>query len=240
MANNLWLKHNSIDNITVDSLMQFINIDTVLMDDDKLKSLTTVDISKKYDNDGKTFYLVTTIQQQMWSCDLYMINIYDNKITNLEHTGLGGNYSYFSYDIVNISQGNFISAFCSSHSGNGNLEFMEISKPNIIKYSIPNAVDANYEENGLAAIENNLLSDNQNKFSSVYLGGKLNVEYKDVDNDGNTDIILTGIQQIYMVGDNDEQILIKEYYIIYIYIYDLIKDDFIFCDSMSKKILINA
>ena len=91
------------------------------------------------------------------------------------------------------------------------------------------------------AIDYGLASENDENItaSAVYPGGKLHASYVDIDKDGNTDIVLTGIQHIYQAGINNGQILKKEYYIRNVYIFDSIKDDFVFKDELSEKILIN-
>ena len=229
------------NNNPVDSFIEFINTAPKLQDDYTLRYLNNVDITRHFDNTGNIIYLAKLSAQFMWENRLYVIYVDDNKITKIINTTLGGNERNFSYDVVNISQGTFIAAYCSSHSGNGDLRFVSVFNPDIIIYNIPYVVDIEYEDMRLTAIEYGLTSEDDENISAsaVYLGGKLNASYADIDGDGNTDIILTGIQQIYQTGTNDKQILKKEYYIKKIYIFDSIKDDFVFKEELSEKIIIN-
>jgi len=238
----------SFQYIALNSFIKFINTDPDLKNNYDLQTLNAVDVTKHFDNSGNIIYLARVSTQFMWRTGLYVIHVEDNKITKVINTPLGGNERNFSYDVVNISQGTFIAAYCSSHVGNGDLDFVSVFNPDIIKYTIPYAVDSDYEDMRLTAIEyglapeydENFSEDNENiTASAVYLGGKLHANYVDIDKDGNTDIILTGIQQIYQTGTNNEQILKKEYYIRSIYLYDPLKDDFIFNEELSEKILIN-
>jgi len=228
------------NNNPVDSFINFINAAHDLKDNYDLKYLNTVDITQHFDNTGNIIYLARISTQFMWGTGLYMIYVDDNKITKIINTPLGGNERNFSYDVVNLSQGTFIAAYCSSHMGNGNLDFVSVLNPDIIKYTIPYAVDSDYEDMRLTAIEYGLASEEDENISAsaVYLGGRLHASYVDIDEDGNTDIGLTGIQQIYQTGINNEQVLKKEYYIKNVYIFDSIKDDFVFKDELSEKIII--
>jgi len=178
----------------------------------------------------------------MWGSGLYMIVVDHGKIVNVIGTGLCGNREYFSYDVVNMSQGVFVAAFCATHMGNGNLDLVPISEPGKIKYTIPRAVDHHYEDMALTAVEFGLASEADGTItaSAIYLGGRLNADYIDVNQDGNTDIVLTGVQQVYETGTNHEQILRQVYYIKLVYLYDPIEDDFILNDAMSERVLVDS
>ena len=207
------------------------------------KSLTAIEISKKWDSDGNAMYFAKTTPEFMWGCNLYMILTDDNEITGIVNTGLGGNNDLFSYDVACMTQGDFIAVYPSSHVGNGMLVLVPISKPSAPKYGIPDAVDGDYEDMQLTAVQYGLASENDENVtaSAIYLGGKLHAEYVDLNQDGNTDIVLIGIQQIYQTGINfREQILRKEYYVKNVYLYDPMKDDFIFSDEMSEMILVSS
>ena len=225
--------------ISVDSLLKFIEDRDALTNNGSFKFLNTVDISKRNDNEGNIFYFVNTISQFMWSSELYMLVVENGKITSIVDTGLGGNNNYFSYDVVSISQGVFVSAFCATHSGNGDLLLMPIYEPNTVKYLIPDVVDNYYEESELTAIDYEISeAKGKGTASSVYLGGKLHASYIDVNQDGHTDIVLKGIQQVYETGQDQGQILKQEYFVTYVYLYDPVIDSFIFNIAMSKKVLV--
>jgi len=172
-----------------------------------------------------------------------MVIVDNDEIIEVVDTGLGGNRNYFSYDIISMTQGDFIAAYCSAHTGNGYLELVSISEYNGVKYRIPDAVDGNYEEMRLTAIEYGLVPEYDSewfnkedvKASAVYLGGKLQADYVDYDQDGNTDIVLTGIQRIYEERNKNERVLRQEFHIRSVFLYDSNIDDFVFGEEFSEK-----
>lgn len=198
------------------------------------RGINSVEITEHFYGVGENIYLAKVTREFMWASELYLVSVSNNKITDIVYTGLGGLTDYFSYDITEMSQGIYVWAYCSSHSGNGELDLVSIENLGTVKYTIPNAVDAYFERNGVPDAEYTNSSD-------VYLGGKLHAEFIDLNNDGSTDIMLTGIQQIYEEEEKETQdILRKEFYIKNVYLYDFEKDEFIFSDELSKRDLINA
>ena len=216
--------------IALDSFLEFIDSNPDSKNYFDLQGLSAVDIDMYRDSFGNIIYLAAVTRQFMWSSGLYVVVVEDDKIVELSATPFGGGKRHFSYDIVKISQGDFIAVHSSSHAGNGDLEFASVLEPDVIKYVIPSVVDYCYEDMRSTAIEHGLAHENITA-SAVYLGGKLHAKYIDINNDGNTDIILTGIQQIYQ-----EQILKREYYVKKVYLYDVKKDDFVFSEEMSENI----
>jgi hypothetical protein len=228
---------NASDDVSVESYIKFLESDPSYKFKDELKYLTAIDITKSYDDTGKNFYLAKVSSQFMWESQLFMLTVDNGKIVKVTDTGLGGNDAFFSYEVVTISEGTFIVAYCSSHMGNGRLEFVSILQPGIVKYTIHYAVDNEYEDNEKTATEYGLLIPNSNiTASSVYVGGKLDVGYMDIDQDGNTDVVLKGIQQIYEKGLDGIQILRKEYFLENIYLFSSIGNDFVFDEELSRKI----
>jgi hypothetical protein len=240
----------SEDKGLVSSFLRFIKNDPVWKKDFNLQYLSSVKISKKWDSIGNVYYFAEVTPDLMWGSELYMIITDNDEIIEVIDTGLGGNSEYFSFDIVNLSQGIFVAVYCASHAGNGELTLAPINEISKAKYSFSDAVDNHYESMRLTAIEYGLapeyslieleegeeIDGKKAKASAVYLGGKLCVDYGDVNLDGSTDVVLTGIQRIYEEGNNNEQILKQEYYIKKVYIYDHIIDEFVFNDKLSLKI----
>ena len=240
----------SADKGLASSFLQFIKNDPVWKNDFNLQYLSSVKISKKWDSIGNAYYFAEATPDLMWGSELYMIIEDNEEIIKVIDTGLGGNSEYFSYDIVNLSQGVFVAVYCTSHAGNGELTLAPINEINKAKYIFPDAVDNHFECMRLTAIEYGLapeyslleleegedIDGKKEKASAVYLGGKLHADYIDINLDGNTDVVLTGIQRIYEEGNNSEQLLKHEYYIKKIYIYDHILDEFVFNDKLSLKI----
>ena len=218
------------------------------------RAITTVAINNTYqvDKNGENIYLAKIVSDYFWSSGLLFITVNDEgNITDVKETGLIGLNSLFEYELIDISQGAFIAAYCASHVGNGSLDLVPIDQPDTVKYSIFGAADDDYEFNKMTAVKYGLSKgydeegdeiDNLTA-SAVYLGGKLNAGFADVNEDGNSDIILTGIRQIYKSegdGSAEDVTLTKEYYIKYVYLFDHIEDDFVFSQNLSQEILITV
>ena len=196
-----------------------------------------IEISEMYIDD-KPIYFALLQQAFFWESKLYLINSADGIISEIIDTGAGGLDLLFEYDIVDISQGKFIAAYCSSHSGNGNLELISLDELGKPQYSIP-AICNYYAETEQIANEYELSSSNGDiiKASAVYIGGKLSAEYEDIDNDGNTDIVLKGVLQVYETLGNNK-VLQKEYYIKNIYLFEHSSNSFVLNEILSERILL--
>jgi len=102
------------------------------------------------------------------------------------------------------------------------------------KHVIPKAVDNYHENNMMTATLYGL----EGTASSVFLGGMLHADYGDVNSDGHTDIVLSGIRQIFQSDGHGEQILAKEFYVKEIYMYDPPSDTFLRAEDLGENMLI--
>jgi|GEM_PF-4751966 len=184
-----------------------------------------IDIQEKY-LQGETFYFAALQQDFFWSAELYLIRAQEGKIAEVIATGAGGLESVFEYDLIDISQGKFIAAYCASHAGNGDLELIPLNSPGAAQYSIP-AVDCHYEDTEETANEYGVPGEmgSGSTASSVYRGGKLEAAYADVDGDGHTDIVLSGVQQIFAEEDG-EWVLRQEHFVENVFLFDAAADEF--------------
>ena len=196
---------------------------------------SVVSIKKDYYKNS-AIYFVELQEDFFWSSILYQINFDKGEIVGLIDTGAGGLSEYFQYNLIEISPGSYLAVYCSSHMGNGDLELIPLNEIGEAKYAFP-AIDGYYEETELTAIEYGLSSGYGNDIlaSAVYLCGKLHAEYTDTNNDGNTDIALSGIQQIYETSINGELLLKREYFVRNIYLYAPLEDCFIYNEGLSVK-----
>jgi len=241
-------------NGSVDSLLRFIEQNPALKKDNNLQYLSTVRISKKWDSIGNAYYFVEATPDFVWGTGLYLIITDDYEIVKVVDTGLGGYSEFFSYEIVSMSQGDFLAVYCSAHTGNGELVLAPITEMNRTKYIFTDAIDDHYECMRSTAIEYGLAPEHSQEVisgeifeededghveaSTVYLGGKLHADYFDVDQDGNTDVVLTGIQRVYETGNNNEQILKQEYYVKNVFLYNPEIDGFILNNELSMKTML--
>lgn len=137
---------------------------------------------------AKEYRFLLEQEDGSWECSLYSIICdTEGQVNRIEACG-GGNKEWFSYQVVDLSGMNYAAVTCASHMGCGTLDLYPLDEENGSTYSIDNVIDNNYElmalkdENGYDYAE-----------SSVYYDGKLDAEYQDVNADGYTDIVLTGI-----------------------------------------------
>jgi hypothetical protein len=174
-----------------------------------------------------------------WYNDLYQLIIKDGEIADLIDTGASGLSEAFTYELVDMSQGEFIAATCASHIGNGDLDLISLDDLGNVKYSFDHVIDRHmgfWEETGK---EFGLIMED-NYYQTVadrFVGDKLEYSCYDTDGDGNTDVVFTGIREIYL--NEDAPYLWREYYVKQVYLYDPDIDDFVLSDELSEQILIN-
>lgn len=141
---------------------------------------------------GENLYFFLYTPDELWSTTLYQIREKDGEILGLDYISEGAT-DYFNFDVISISEGDFITVYSANHTGNGNLVLVKMNEAEERPIgSLPDyelyAIDSHYEEMQL----------NHNPVvSKVFENGVLTPEYKDVNKDGNTDIILKGVLQEY-------------------------------------------
>lgn len=228
------LDYSEIKTINIISVLNYLN--TYMPDYYKLGKFTNVNIEKLY-LDNKVKYLAITNIDFMDFVYLFIFDSNDGKnIDNMQAVQCTYpiNKYFFDYDIINMTQGDFIAIYNAGNGGMGNLEILNINNPDKVLYSIP-AIDAYYEENNLLTkkyeldkkYEYNILT------SSIYNGGMLKATYLDINIDGNTDIIFKGTQEIYITDNNGKRKREKVYYCEFVYLYDKENDIFNYSDKFS-------
>ena len=130
-------------------------------------------------------------------------------------------------EYVEISQGDFIAAICTTHVGNGDLRLIPIDEHTKIYYEIP----ASRAMGGNEWLEQfNYLFEYGSDCTDFY-GGHMTPNYKDVNGDGHTDIVLTGVQ---FVRNRERTGIVAEYDCEYVYLYSEAEDEFLLDVSRSR------
>lgn len=111
---------NTYSDISVDKFIQFLKSDPTY-EYMGAGQLNDVEIDKRYLDNGEVIYLARISPEFMWLTILYMLDVNDGEIIGVVPVGLEGLDRHFKYDVIKISQGTFITAYCSSHMGNGGL-----------------------------------------------------------------------------------------------------------------------
>jgi hypothetical protein len=188
--------------------------------------LSKIEITEKF-LEGRKLYFAEIQKDFFWESELYLIKTQDDVITDAVIIGASGLNRLFEYDVIDISQGEFIAAYCSSHMGSGNLELISIDNLGKSMYSIP-AIDNYFEDTEETSITHGLSKEYGDGIyaSKIFLNGKLSAVYEDVNDDGNTDIILKGVQQVYK-NEGDVQILDSETFIKMVYLFDTHSNQFV-------------
>ncbi len=148
---------------------------------------------------GKEYHFMFVQGGDSWSCELYYVLLNEQGRFQAVIPCGGGNQPLFSYDIVSLSGENYVAVYCASHMGNGDLELYSLEQEDGKPYIIENVIDHHYEAMALV---------NEYGFpyskSQIYYDGKLNAEFKDIDQDGYTDIELIGMKLQYERYPSDE------------------------------------
>ena len=198
----------------------------------EVRAYSRINISRHFTATEEIFFVELTEHASWWT-ELYIIDFKDGVIIALTDTQIGGFERFFSYEIVEISNKPYIAAFCATHMGNGNLEIVPMGH-DAQRFSIP-CIDNHFEETSKTAVDNGIFEDGATA-SSVFLGGKLDATFADYNNDGCTDIVLVGIEHIYIESNDASSELIGEYFIKQIYIYDAANDELVLSDSIRQSI----
>lgn len=165
---------------------------------------------------GETLYFFLYTPDNSWSTTLYQIHEENGEILGLDYISEGAT-DYFNFDVISISEGDFITVYSASHTGNGNLVLVQMDETEERNIgALPDyelyAIDSHYEEMQL----------NHNPVvSKVFDNGVLTPEYQDVNEDGHTDIVLKGVIQEYEYDEeNDMQNMTQAEEVCQVYEFD--------------------
>ncbi|MDF2514141.1 MAG: peptidase BlaR1 [Herbinix sp.] len=139
------------------------------------------------ESDGKKYYFLYW-EDEGWACELYYIETDEQDLVQRVTALSGGNKEQFSYDVVKLSGENYAAVYSSSHMGNGDLILFPLDNEKSSTYTIEGAIDHHYES--ISTVDEN---GTECMSSQIYYNGRLTADYEDVNEDGFTDIILTGI-----------------------------------------------
>ncbi len=165
--------------------------------------------------ENMTLYFFLYTPEASWETSLYQIREKNGIIETLDYVS-GGSTDYFNFDVISISEGDFVTVYSASHMGNGNLELIRLD-------TIPERKVGEAPDYELYAVDHHFeeIEKGAGKFlSSIFENGTLTPEYKDVNNDGNTDIVLNGVIQEYENSKDTEPQLTKEEKVCEIYLFN--------------------
>lgn len=164
---------------------------------------------------NQTLYFLLYTGNDSFATTLYQIREKDGEIEGLDYVS-SGTTDYFSFDIISISEGNFITVYAATHMGNGNLEMIQLENipgrkagalPDYELYAIDNHLEGMEKETGTLV-------------SKIFKDGILSPAYKDVNQDGNTDIVLSGVIQEYQSTKETEEELTNEKPVYEVYVFN--------------------
>lgn len=155
-------------------------------------------------NGEPMFFLICTPEDTSFSV-LYRIRLEEETVAGLDFIA-SGMHEYLKFDIVTLSEGNYIAVYSASNVGNGNLLFVDINK----LYGRQNGADPDFQMLAVDAHYEKLPCNGSNyTLSKVFSNGILIPEYKDIDGDGNTDVILSGIVETYQSEKDSEDFTLE-------------------------------
>jgi hypothetical protein len=171
---------------------------TLLRQDSSLKDVIVIKCKTKAD-----LFITILVKQKDWWEDIELVSFSKGHILwTAKFDTLPSSQSILSARQISLKGISLplIEVFDVTHQGNGYYYLYEIKGKHARLITQTRAVDWNFEE----ALEFN------HKFncSIIYKGGKLTPFYRDVNNDGITDIILKGTIQIF---ESDWKTKLKEY-----------------------------
>lgn len=166
-----------------------------IFDEIRDKDVFTLE-SKTYH--GKEFNFLFLQEENIWECELYYIECDEEEnVTKVTFCG-SGNKDLFTYKFVTLNKEAYVAVYAASHMGEGDLILSPLEDANGVTYTIENVIDRHYEL--MALVDEN--GYNYTK-SQVYHEDKLEAKYYDVNRDGYTDIVLSGMILEYISYDNE-------------------------------------
>ena len=199
------------------------------------------------DNEAFEDFIVRAKEwQSSWADGLWLVRFEREKIVRKDEIRSKADI-IDKFDYINISQGSFIEIFNSSHQGNGSTILVSQDNLTTPKYEFSvNTVDRHWEGQSRLIAEDDpnfpeLIKGKEYMFNYVYVGDMLESKYVDVNNDGYTDVIFSGYQELHI---NDMPLIDFEitqppnhlFYVKWVYLYDKLEDNFMLSDELSEEI----
>ncbi|MGE5417001.1 MAG: hypothetical protein ACM3UZ_09590 [Acidobacteriota bacterium] len=169
----------------------------------KREKLYSADAVHLYKYPDDNIYVAVIENQKDWWEFVYLCYMKDGKVASIKL--LASPDDDAGYDILSLRfaklkgfNNSLIEIYNKTHMGNGSFYLYELNsgKPNLILDTF--AVDYNYEGSGY--YKGDVF---QYNISTLIKNEKLDVQYRDMNNDGYDDVILTGIVEYYK--DSDEE-----------------------------------
>ena len=186
----------------------------VLGQDLSLKDVTII----KFSADPNLFITILVREKDWWE-DIQIVNFSNGHILwTAKFDTLPSSQSILSARQISLKGIAFplIEVFDVTHQGNGYYYLYELKEKKAILITQTRAVDWSFD----MGLEIN----HKFNYSIIYKGGKLTTFYKDVNNDGVTDIILKGTIQVF---ESDWKTKLKEYPAQKVLVYSTTKKRFI-------------
>ena len=232
------------EDIGVMQLIEYIQSDDRYKNQPLFQSIISVEMNSYSCNEtvSDKIYLATITTENLWESGVVLIRTEENQIVGIEMLPFGGNKCLLKYDFVIINQIPYLAVFSATHNGNGDLDFYllsELGENSVKSFALPSIIDTYREESQALAIEYGFSHeyDNSARGSLIYPQGSLNVEYVDVDADGLTEIVASGLQQLIITNDEGEDFIGKTFYEKRVYRYD--NNNYVLDENLSCKKEIN-
>ncbi len=158
----------------------------------------------------------------------YLYKVIENEAEiEFEYADLHGHPDWFEIGVAEMSQGRFLTAVSASYAGNGGL-LLASDEAEYGDWRTIGICGSMYDNEWIEGFN---YVDEYGANAVGYYGGHMTPNYRDVDGDGHTDIVLTGVQ---FVRNRARTGIVAEYDCEYVYIYDVDEDEFILDVSRSR------
>lgn len=154
-------------------------------------------VIEKREQNGIEMYFLLYTPANGWCTTLYQIQQEDGEILSLDYV-VEGAADYFNFDVISITEGDFVTAYSATSEGNGSLVLVALD--NIPNRQVGEKPD--YEMYAIDGYYEDMVLGSNPKSSKIFVNNVLLPEYRDVNGDGNTDIVLTGKLENYMYDED--------------------------------------
>lgn len=153
-------------------------------------------VIEKREQNGREMYYFLYTPANGWCTTLFQIQQENGEILSLDYVSEGAT-DYFDFDVISITEGEFVTAYSATHMGNGSLVL--VGMDTIADRQVGDAPD--YELYAIDGYYEDMELGDKPKASKVFANNALLPEYRDVNGDGNTDIVLTGKIENYIYDE---------------------------------------
>jgi len=196
----------------------------------------------------KGSYVVVLPAYSSWANALWITTNEGNELV-LEQQVTATDGMILSVKCVSLSQGDFIEVYDCSHKGNGGMKLISWDNLTKAKYEFYGKVDKYHEgyvgENVIDQFNLPTIYESGPGYgySFIYNGGYLPVEYKDVNNDGYTDVVFSGIKELVKDSEGvnyDNDTIMAYIYEKEVYLYNTVTKQFDLSNKLSEEKIFKA